>query len=125
MKKKNNVSRWLYWTPRIMSILFTLFIGLFSLDVFGNNYGFWGTLLAFLMHNIPTFILAIGTWIAWKHEIFGAIAFGLFGLWYISFIIMNSLARFEWFYLAWAVQIAGPAFFTAILFFMNWKLKRK
>jgi len=54
-KEINPIKRdWIYWTPRILSIVFVLFLALFSLDVFDGNYGFWGTLLALFMH---TFIL--------------------------------------------------------------------
>ena len=34
----------LFWTPRILGILFALFLSMFALDVFGEGYGFWGTL---------------------------------------------------------------------------------
>jgi hypothetical protein len=33
--------RMLFWTPRLLSILFAIFISLFALDVFGEGYGFW------------------------------------------------------------------------------------
>ena len=31
----------LYWSPRILCILFAIFISLFALDVFGEGDGFW------------------------------------------------------------------------------------
>ena len=43
----------LFWTPRILCIVFALFLSLFSLDVFGEGYGFWETLLALLIHLVP------------------------------------------------------------------------
>ena len=52
--------RLLFWTPRIMCILFAVFVSLFAFDVFGEGYGFWKTLLALLMHLIPTGIILIG-----------------------------------------------------------------
>jgi hypothetical protein len=60
-KKKENkrVSRFIYWTPRILSILLLLFLAMFSLDIFGNGYTFWQTVVGLLMHNIPVFILLI------------------------------------------------------------------
>lgn len=130
MKKSANQKRlkkdWIFWTPRILSIIFILFLALFSLDVFGNDYGFWGTLLAFLMHNIPVFVLAILLWISWKREIIGGIAFILAGLVYIGFVINSAITNgFQWYYLAWSIQIAGPAFFIGILFLIGWKRKKK
>ncbi len=121
MKKK--VSKFLYWAPRVMSIVFTAFLALFSLDVFGMGLGFWQTMLAFLMHNIPVIILAGIVWISWKYEIVGAIAFALAGLIYIILLITSQ--NFEWFMLSWSVTISGPAFVVSALYFLNWNKKRK
>ena len=127
MKKKNQkINKWIYWLPRLISVLFILFLAMFSLDVFGNGYGFWGTVLALIMHNIPVFILTILLIISWKHELVGAIAFILAGLLYIVQIVINSfMNQFEWYYLSWSLTIAGPAFLTGILFYINWHSKRK
>jgi hypothetical protein len=118
---------WIFWTPRIIGIVFTAFLALFSLDVFGNDYGFWGTALAFLMHNIPVFILAIILWISWsKHEWLAGSVFILGGLLYIAQMIINTLrGQFEWYMISWSLQIAGPALFIGILFFIGWKRKKK
>jgi hypothetical protein len=121
MDKK--ISKFIYWTPRILSIIFICFIALFSLDVFGNNYGFWGTALAFLMHNIPSFILLAILIISWKREIVGGVAFILAGLLYILTLAMNP--QFEWYMISWSVTIAGPAFLIGILFLVGWFKKRK
>ncbi len=40
MKKKQKVSKVVYWTPRILSIAFIAFLAMFSLDIFGNDYTF-------------------------------------------------------------------------------------
>ncbi len=32
--------KWLYWTPRILAIIFICFLLLFSLDVFGQGLSF-------------------------------------------------------------------------------------
>ena len=121
--KTRKVGKFVYWTPRIVSIVFILFLMLFSLDVFGQGYGFWGTLLAFLIHNIPVFILTAILIISWKYEIVGGIAFILAGLLYIGMLFMSS--NFEWYMLSWSVMISGPAFFIGILFLMNWYRKKK
>jgi len=105
--------------------LFIAFLALFSLDIFGNNYTFWEAVVGLLMHNIPVFILAILLWISWKREWIGAITFILFGIWYVSMNTINALEEFQWYYLAWIVQIAGPAFLIGILFWINWKRRKK
>lgn len=53
------VNKYIFWTPRILSILFILFLAMFSLDIFEGNYGFWGTIVGLFMHNIPAMILLI------------------------------------------------------------------
>jgi hypothetical protein len=122
MPKPKKVNKFVYWIPRILSILLIIFLSLFSLDVFGNNYGFWGTMLALFMHNIPSIALLIILVISWKHEIVGAIAFFLAGLSYIALLPMNG---FQWYELAWAIQISGPAFIIGILFLIGWMQKKK
>ncbi|MFA6461659.1 MAG: hypothetical protein WCV90_05285 [Candidatus Woesearchaeota archaeon] len=121
---KSEISKPLYWAPRIMGIIFILFLALFSLDVFGNGWGFWYTLGAFLMHNIPSFLLTIILIISWKYEIVGGIAFILAGIAYIVSILVTVISNgFEWYYLTWAVQISGIAFLVGILFLVNWYKK--
>jgi hypothetical protein len=60
-----------YFLPRILAILFIVFISLFALDVFGEPHWF----LALLMHLIPSYILIILTIIAWRNEKIGGILF--------------------------------------------------
>lgn len=116
------VNKFIFWIPRILGILFILFLALFSLDIFEGNYGFWGTILGLFMHNIPALILLIVLIISWKHELVGAISFILAGIVYIAWLLMKG---FEWYMLLWILQIAGPAFLVGILFYVNWLKKRK
>jgi hypothetical protein len=123
MDKK--INKFIYWAPRIASILFILFLTLFSLDIFGQGYSFSETVVGLLMHNIPAFILLVVLLISWKHEIVGGIAFILAGLLYTAMIIMNAIqGSFEWYMLSWILTIAGPAFIVGILFIVNWIQKR-
>ena len=65
----------LYWTPRVLVILFTAFISLFALDVFAEGYTFWETLVALFMHLIPSFLLIIALVVAWRWERVGGLLF--------------------------------------------------
>ena len=116
------VSKFIFWTPRILAILFILFLAMFSLDIFEGNYGFWGTILGLFIHNIPVIILLIVLIISWKYEIVGAIVFILGGLFYIAVLLMNE---FESYMLLWILQISGPAFLVGILFYLNWRQKKR
>ena len=119
---EQKISKFIYWTPRILSIIFISFLALMSLDVFSPELTFWETLLGLFMHNIPALILLIVLLISWKHEIVGGIAFILGGLLYIILLARNP---FEWYMLAWALQISGVAFFIGILFIIGWVKKKK
>lgn len=121
MKKKAN--KFIYWIPRILSIIFLLFLAMFSLDVFEPGLSFSQILLGLFMHNIPVFILLIILWISWKYEIVGGIAFILAGLSYIITLFMNP--KFEWYMISWSIIIAGPAFLIGILFLIGWFKKKK
>ncbi len=123
MEKK--INKFIYWTPRILSIIFILFLAMFSLDVFDMKLGFWETLLGLFMHNIPVFILLAVLLISWKREIVGGIAFILAGLLYVAIMMINMFRNpFEWYMVSWNIIVAGPAFLIGILFVINWLKKR-
>ena len=124
MKKKPRrpISRFVYWTPRVLSIIFIAFLALMSLDVFSLGLGFWQTVVGLLMHNIPALLLLAVLLISWRYEIVGGIVFILAGLLYIILLMMNP---FEWYMLFWSLQISGPAFLIGILFFVNWMKKKR
>jgi hypothetical protein len=117
----------IYWTPRILSVIFLLFLMLFSFDVFGEGYGFWGTIGAFLIHNIPAFAIALILFFAWKKDLVGAIAFISLGIFYISMVIGSIISSEspKWAELLWTLPISGPLFLIGILFYIGWRKKRK
>lgn len=125
MKKKSN--KFIYWTPRILSIVFILFLMLFSLDVFDEDLSFWETVLGLFMHNIPALILLVVVIISWKYELVGAITFILAGLLYTGICIVRIIMSnpSEWYMLSWSMIIAGPAFLIGILFLIGWLEKKK
>jgi len=105
--------RVLYWSPRVLSICFAVFISLFALDVFGEGNGFWETLLALAIHLVPTYIIVLCIWLAWRREWIGALGFAGLG---IAYIIMSG-GRQHW--MAYVI-ISGPLFLLAGLYLWNW-----
>lgn len=120
MAKK--INKFIYWTPRILSVIFIFFLALMSLDVISPELSFWQIMVGLFMHNIPALILLVILLISWKYEIVGGIAFILAGLLYIAILMRNP---FEWYMLAWAIQVAGIAFLIGILFYIGWYKKKK
>ncbi|MBU2576484.1 MAG: hypothetical protein KKF50_02070 [Nanoarchaeota archaeon] len=110
--------KFLYWTPRILSIIFILFISMFSLDIFEMNLGFWGTIVGLFMHLIPSFVLIIILIFAWRYEWLGGVVFILAGVFYMTMLLLNS--SFEWYMLSWIAIISGPAILIGILWFLSW-----
>lgn len=116
--------KFLYWSPRILSILFIIFLSMFSLDVYEPGMSAREVAIGMLMHNIPSFIMIVLLIIAWRNDIFGAISFIGAGLLYMVFIVMNTTQ--PWYIaITWAISIVGPAFLIGILFLMNWRRNRK
>jgi len=110
---KKPVKRVVFCMPRILCILFAVFISLFALDVFGEGYGFWETIVALLMHLIPTAIVLIALAVAWRWEWIGAIVFVGLGVWYL----IMAWGKFDW---ITYLLIAGPLFLVGALFLVNW-----
>ena len=119
------MNKFLYWSPRILSIMFICFLVLFSLDIFDMELNFWGTIVGLFMHNIPVFILAIVLWISWKREIVGGIVFTLAGLFYGVMMSLEMLKDSPKGGMISAIfAIAVPALIIGVLFIINW-LKKK
>jgi len=120
-----NINKYLYWTPRILSIIFICFLALFSLDVFEPGFSFWQIVVGLLIHNIPAFVLLAVLIISWKREIVGGVVFILAGLLYTVTVIPQMFGgQIGWWGVSWILTIAGPAFLIGILFIINWLKKR-
>ena len=100
--------RVLFWIPRVLCILFAMFLSMFALDVFSEGYGFGETILALLVHLVPTYVVVIALVIAWRWEGVGAILFTALALFYLV------TSRGE----SWI--ISGPLFLVGVLFVFNW-----
>ncbi len=123
MEEKFN--KFIFWAPRILAIIFILFLAMFSLDVFEGNYGFWGTIIGLFMHNIPALILLAVLLISWKHEIVGGIAFILAGISHNVLSIVRDTVDPWYVALSVSLILDVPAFLIGILFLIGWFKKKK
>lgn len=111
------------YTPRVLAILFILFLSLFSLDVFGDpNVGVKETALAFLIHNIPSLVLTLTLILAWKYELVGAVVFTLSALAFSLLTISGGASRKSF---GSTFIISGPCLIIGILFYIVWHRKKK
>jgi hypothetical protein len=112
-KPMNKMSkRLLFWTPRVVCILFAVFLSLFSLDVFSEDYSIRETILALLTHLVPVYIVVIALALAWRWEWIGAFLFIALALFYLF------MTRFR---APWSTYliISGPSFLVGVLFLLN------
>ncbi len=110
--------RLLYWVPRILTILFAMFISIFALDVFSEHLPFWRLILALLIHLVPTLVLFVLLALAWKWEWIGGVGYFALGLLYLY----RFGGRFPLFTY---VTIAGPLFLIGTLFVLNWIFRKE
>ncbi len=80
MAKRKKRFDWLLWTPRILVIIYILFLSMFAFDVFGEGYGFPEVLIGLFMHLIPSLVLIALLVVAWKWPRWGGIAFLVLGV---------------------------------------------
>jgi len=113
---KTATSRLLFWTPRVLTLLFAAFVSIFALDVFDLGYGVWKTILALLIHLIPTGLILVLLAVTWRWEWIGGILFPALGAWYVC----AFWGRFPW---SVYVIMAGPLFLLGILFLFNWRYR--
>ena len=113
----------LHWAPRILSILFCLFIMMFSFDVFEWNVSFIDILIGFIMHNLPVFAMGIVIFFAWQNNWVGGIGFLVISLFF--FIMVNSNMNNGSGVMSPAVFIISlPALIISILYFVDEYIKR-
>lgn len=106
----NNV---VYWSPRILTILFILFVSLFALDSFSSEKTIAENIAAFFIHLVPSFFLILLLLVAWRYDWIGTIAFAALGILYIA----KSWDRFPF---ITYLTISGPLFLISILFLISW-----
>ena len=116
--KTKTMNKILFWAPRVLTLVFILFISLFALDSFEGDRSVLEKLGTFLIHLIPTFVLILLLIIAWRHEWIGALVFFLLGIAYIVF----AWGKFG---IAAYIGISGPLFLISILFWLNWMITKK
>lgn len=101
-----------FWAPRVLGILFAVFISLFALDVFGEGF----SIVALFMHLVPTLCIVFALALAWRRAWVGAILFPALGLVWLAFTRFSSP-------LSVYLIIVGPPMAIGALFLVDW-LKR-
>lgn len=108
----------LFWTPRVLVILYILFLSLFALDVFSGGYGFFEMIVALFMHLFPSLVLVGILVYSWKKEKIGGYIFLIMGVVFTFFFdTYEDIISF--------LIISGPVFLVGGLFLLSYNKNRK
>lgn len=105
-------NRLLLWSPRILGILVSTFIGMFALDAFSAGKPFLLALPDFIIHLIPAFVLLGLVVASFRRQWIGAVAF--IGL-AVVYAVTMSKSRVDW-----MLTISGPLLVVGALFLWSW-----
>lgn len=101
------MKKFIYYLPRILTILIVVFMAIFILEGFSPGFGWQDS----LMHLLMTLIALGATILAWKRPKIGGWIFVLLGLKYLLLIF-----RQQW----WnGIIVGGILLLTGILFLME------
>jgi len=110
---KRRTKNILFWLPRILCILFAIFLSLFAFDIFNEGYEVRETVLALLIHLIPVIIVVAVLVLTWRRQWIGALLFPTLALAY------PVLSRGKQYWMGYLV-ISGPLVLLGVLFMLNW-----
>jgi len=102
------VRGWVHWTPRVLGLLFTLFVAVFALDVFDGRRGL-DLAVALGVHLTPAAMVLAATLAGWRWPVAGGLLFVLLGG---GYVLLVGLDR-PW---SWYLAIPAPAAFIGALF---------
>lgn len=110
------MNKFLYWAPRILSILFVGFLCLFSFDGF-KEYNGISSLFPLFRHLLIPLIVLVATIVAWKKDLVGTVIFFFFAAYYVYMVGLDR----HW---SWYVSISGPALLIGVLYLISWYKKQ-
>ena len=99
--------RIVWWSPRLLGVLFSVFLGAFALDAFGNGTSTFDALRDFIIHLAPAGIMFAIVLLAWRWERLGGVMFFMLALAY------GVLTRGR---VSWMVTISAPLIVEGALF---------
>ena len=112
-----SLKSFLFWAPRILGILFILFVSLFALDIFEMGLGFWGTVVGLFMHLLPSIVMMIALALGWRWEWVGAAFFAAVGAWFLRISTPGDVMYY--------IVFVGVPLLIAVLFLVGWVYREK
>lgn len=124
----NAADKIFHWAPRALCILAILFISMFALDAFNENFPMSEQIASFLVHLIPSFVLLLFLLIAWKWEFLGGMLLAAVGLLTGPFVFLHNYKENHFSVgqcLLIALIINVPFFVVGMLFIFNHFRKKR
>ena len=117
----------IHWAPRILTILSILLISMFAFDSFAPGIPLLKQIGAFLIHLIPSFVLAAILVVAWRHRLTGGIIFIITGLVLSPFLYSLNLRNNHstWMSIGVVAIIILPFVVAGIMFIIDYYYNRK
>ena len=105
--------RWYIWIPRVLIIAVSLFMALFSADVFEMKASFWQKMLGLFIHNIPTLILLLILVFTWKHPLWSGWIFLMAGVVFIVLIYLykRQFIAVDYLFIAFPILVCSDLYF--------------
>jgi len=122
MKKKSERSKktkkqrkgWLFWTPRVLALLFIAFFIVMSFDAFDGVSAWYLQLAGFIIHLIPAFVLIAIYFVARKKPWIGGWIYVGIGVFFTFFFGQNDFLN--GFLVALPIWVAGLLFLWSAKF---------
>jgi hypothetical protein len=108
--------RLVLWSPRILGILVSVFIGMFALDAFSPEKPIVEALPDFFIHLIPALTVLGLVALSWRREWIGGLAC-------IALAVMYALSVGSR-HADWVLLISGPLLIVGALFLWSWQHRR-
>lgn len=105
------MKKFLYWAPRILSIVMVCFISIFAFDVFEEDNTFWETAVALFIHLLPSIVAVAIIVVAWKKEQIGG------WLFVVLAVAIMFLGRFQ---LVTILVVSLPLALVGVMFLAHY-----
>jgi len=109
--------RLLFWAPRALGLAFSLLLAVFALDAFSDGQPLFDAVLEFLIHLLPSLVVATVVAVSWRREWIGAVTFAALSLAYAG---TTARGHFDW-----MLIVSGPLLLVSMLFLWNWLNQRR
>jgi hypothetical protein len=105
-------ARLLLWSPRVLGILVSLYLGIFALDAFSEGKPFFQALPDFVVHLMPALVVLALLVASFRWQWVGGVSF--IGL-AVIYAMTMSRGRLDW-----MLVISGPLAIVGALFLCSW-----